>query len=111
MIKRRLVLGVISGAVLGIFCIIGASVRSGFTQEVFYLFAFWYNRVVLGMAIGLANATKNLKYALIRGAIIGGVVSFAFFSSTNFSDIVGFLAGIVYGVIIEFFLFKLSNNK
>ena len=110
---KRLLLGISAGAILGIFCIIGASVRSGFTHEADYLFAFWYNRVIIGMAIGLASQLNDLRKVILRGAIIGTAVSFAFLSSTGFGDFVGFFAGLVYGVIIDFVLFKtkMLRNK
>lgn len=100
MLTKKLLFCTLSGAFLGIFCIIGAQVRSGFERDFIYLFAFWYNRVLMGFAIGLAPGLPDIKYSLIRGAAIGAVVSFAFFASTGFDDIIGFIAGIVYGVII-----------
>ncbi len=39
--------------------------------------------------------------ALLRGALLGLLVSFAFYSSTEFNDPVSFVAGIFYGVILE----------
>jgi hypothetical protein len=48
--------------------------------------------------------------ALGRGALLGLLVSFAFYSSTGFEDIVGFIAGIVYGVIIEYAALKLDKK-
>ena len=104
-------LGVVAGAILGVFCIIGASIRSGFTQESGYLFAFWYNKVIMGMAIGLAVQLKDVRKVLVRGAAIGAAVSFAFFSSTGFSDLIGFFAGVVYGVIIDFTLYIIVKNN
>ena len=110
---KRLLLGILAGAILGVFCIIGASVRSGFAHEADYLFAFWYNRVIIGMAIGLAAPLSELRKVLLRGAIIGTAVSFAFLSSTGYGDLTGFFAGVVYGVIIDFVLFKtkMLQNK
>lgn len=104
MLNKRLIIAVIMGALLGIVCIIGAQVRSGFTQPSWYLFAFWYNRVILGIVIGFAPSLKRYHHAIIRGAIFGLVVSFAFYISTNYSDLTGFIAGIVYGIIIELVL-------
>ena len=105
--SKRLMFGLITGAILGVFCIIGAQVRSDFTQSISYLFSFWYNRVLMGLVIGLFSSNYKLKVLLIRGAIVGGLVSLAFYSATGFSDLIGFLAGIFYGVIIEFVLYKL----
>ena len=54
MFTRRMVVSVITGALLGIICIIGAQLRSGFANEAYYLFAFWFNRLLMGIVIGLA---------------------------------------------------------
>jgi len=104
--NKRVIIGLITGAILGIFCIIGAQVRSDFTQSISYLFSFWYNRVLMGLVIGLFGGQYRLHILLTRGALLGALVSLAFYSATGFSDLIGFLAGIVYGVIIEFVLYK-----
>ena len=99
--RRRLYIGLASGAVLGIFCIIGASVRSGGDATVDYLFSFWFNRVVMGLVIGLLPVIKNPVKLSIRGLVVGLFISFAFFSSTEFQDWLGFFAGGAYGIIME----------
>src|SRR5690554_4001470 len=99
--KKRLIISIMVGSILGIFCIIGAQLRSGFDKDAVYLFAFWYNRFLMGVVIGLLSPT-SLKKSLIRGLIIGLIVSFAFYSTTGFSDIIGFVVGLFYGVIIAY---------
>lgn len=110
--KRRLIVSVIMGSILGVLCIVGAQLRSGFAFDGMYLFAFWFNRFLMGLFFGLLSSI-SLKMALLRGAIIGTIVSFAFYSATGFSDIIGFIAGLVYGVIIEYvvYLFSPKNKK
>ena len=107
--SKRMIFGLIIGAILGIFCIIGAQVRSDFTQSVTYLFSFWYNRVLMGLVIGLLPTGNKLKFLIFRGMVVGALISLSFYSATNFSDLTGFLAGIVYGVIIELVLLKLAK--
>lgn len=102
MMTNRMKISIVAGALLGVVCILGAQLRSGFEREALYLFAFWYNRLLMGIAIGFAKEIQELKRALGRGAILGLLVSFAFYSSTGFEDAVGFAAGIFYGVIIEY---------
>ncbi len=111
MLGQRLIVSIAAGAILGVFCIVGASIRSGFEQEAFYLFAFWYNRLLMGLVIGLAGDKLGMPQVLLRGALLGAIVSFAFYSATGFGDFVGFLAGIVYGVIIEYVAFKYRKVK
>jgi len=99
----------LTGAILGVVCIVGASIRSGFDLNVTYLFAFWYNRLLMGFVIGLLDGRLGMPKVLYRGAGIGLLVSFAFYSSIGFGDPVGFVAGIIYGVIIEYVAFKYGN--
>ncbi len=101
MLTKRMKVSLITGAILGVVCIAGASVRSGFELNAFYLFAFWYNRLLMGFIIGLLDAKPGSPKVLYRGAFIGFLVSFAFYSSISFADPIGFVAGIIYGVIIE----------
>ncbi len=111
MFTKRLWLCLTSGAILGIVCIIGVSIRSGFKIDAVYLFSIWFNRLLMGLLIGAPWKNLNLFKSIARGAILGLLVSFAFYSAVNFSDLVSFLAGIVYGIIIEIVAFKFANIR
>lgn len=101
---KRVLIGIITGAILGVICILGANLRSTETLETTYLFAFWFNRVLIGLVVGLIS--KNiLKLRIAHGAFFGTLVSFGFYSATNFKDLIGFIAGIVYGVIIALVIY------
>ena len=65
----------------------------------------------MGLLIGLPWSKISLPKSILRGAILGLAVSFAFYSSTGFGDIVSFLAGIVYGMIIEGIAFKFGTDE
>jgi uncharacterized membrane protein len=107
--NRRLKEALIGGALLGIICVVGAYVRSGSSASPGFVFSLWYNRVIIGLAVGAPwKATRRTK-ALLRGAILGLAVSFAFYSSTGFQDHISFVAGIVYGVILEGWLSRSKN--
>ena len=106
MFTKRMWICLASGAILGIFCIVGALIRSGFESDAYYLFALWYNRLLMGLVIGAARGNLSLAKTIGRGAALGLIVSFAFYSSTGFSDIVSFLAGVIYGIIIEYVAFR-----
>ena len=98
---KRLKEALIGGALLGIVCVVGAYIRSGSTASSVFVFSLWYNRVIIGLAVGAPwNETKRSN-ALLRGAFLGLLVSFAFYSSTGFQDPISFMAGIVYGAILE----------
>jgi len=109
-INRRLAVSLTTGAFLGLLCIAGAYARSGFELNQTYLFALWYNRVIMGMVIGLAGNNKSLPFILIRGALLGLAVSLAFFSASFFQGTVSFAAGIIYGVIIEYSAFRYGHH-
>ena len=108
--SRRMLVCIITGALLGVICIIGAQLRSGFANEAYYLFAFWFNRLLMGIVIGLAWNKVNTMQAIARGAILGLLVSFAFYSSTGFADIIGLVVGIFYGIIIEYVALRLDRK-
>lgn len=100
-LTKRMKASSITGAALGIVCIIGALIRTGGGSGAGFLFALWYNRLLMGMVIGLMDDSTDMPRLLIRGAMAGLLVSFAFYSAAGFGDAVSFLAGIVYGIIIE----------
>ena len=108
--KKRLVESLLGGVLLGIVCVVGAYVRSDFTASPDFVFSLWYNRVIIGLVIGAPWATLSKRNELIRGGLLGLLVSFAFYSSTNFSDPISFLAGIVYGVILAAWLSRSTSN-
>jgi uncharacterized membrane protein len=108
--KKKIITGTITGALLGVVCIIGASIRNPEGLSTAYLFSFWFNRVILGLFIALLPSvceTTAQKY--IRSVLAGLLISFMFYSATGFSDLIGFLAGGLYGFIIEFVLSKVSG--
>lgn len=60
--------------------------------------------------VGLASCqtTKNI---VIRGALLGFVVSGSLFLATSFIDIPGFVAGIFYGIVIEIIITRYSKKQ
>lgn len=103
--SKRLNVSLIAGAVLGVVCIAGLGVRSGgLAGKGLFAVALWYNRVIMGLVVGLAGAWQLVRTPAnryLRGALLGLLISAAFFLSTGLQDAVSFLAGIVYGLIIE----------
>jgi len=109
--KQRVIFGLILGALLGVVCIVGASLRMPGELSNVYLFSFWFNRLLMGLVIGLFPRLSTLKMSLLRGVFLGALVSFAFYSATEFLDFTGFAAGLVYGIVIETVLFYKGNLK
>ena len=106
---KRIIIGLIAGAILGVFCIVGAHTRYDGTQEISYLFSFWLIRLLMGFCIGLVPNCKVLWRLLVRGAVIGLFIGFTFYSATEFMDLLGFLVSAVYGVIIAFVIYKFDE--
>lgn len=104
--KKRLIVTIITGSILGIVCIVGAQLRSGFEREAVYLFSFWFNRFLMGVFFGFLPTEAPVKNRLLRGLLFGFLISFAFYSATGFDDLTGFIAGGVYGLIIEYVAIK-----
>ncbi len=105
---KRLIIGIVMGAFLGIFCVIGVSLRLPnpvYPNATIYLTGAWYNRVVMGALIGLAGGIKlykdenNIVNSIIRGAIIGAFVSVGFSFLSQSITLTYFLAGIAWGIV------------
>jgi hypothetical protein len=110
--NRRALTGLILGAVLGVLCIFGVNFRMGDQVTGLFLFATWFNRIVMGLMIGFYTpASKKLSTAALRGGILGLVVSFSLYSATDFLDTPGFIAGIFYGIIIDVICTKYGEIK
>ncbi|HDD60915.1 MAG TPA: hypothetical protein ENF22_00105 [Chloroflexi bacterium] len=110
--NKRIALSILTGAILGIFCILGASVRIGWQGNQHLIFSLWYNRLIMGLLIGLAGNLVIIKRDwnwVLRGASLGLVVSAAYFFTSGAVDWVSLFAGVVYGVIIEFVLKRFAS--
>jgi hypothetical protein len=102
---KRIIIAILTGSILGILCIIGAGERLGVSGNGLFLFALWYNRFLMGVVIGIASDLKIIRTkwnVLLRGGILGLIVTSAFFLSTGLRDIPSFFAGIIYGLIIDY---------
>jgi hypothetical protein len=118
--RKRLGIAILSGALLGILCIIGVGARipGGYLANFVFLIGMWYNRVIMGLIIGLADEVVIIKgensrmwsNAIVRGLFFGFLVSSAIFLSTEFRDLLSFFAGLAYGVIIDVVATAFSRN-
>ena len=109
--SKRMKEALIGGALLGIICVVGAYIRSGSTASPGFVFSLWYNRVIIGLAVGAPWKETSRNKALLRGGLLGLLVSFAFYSATGFQDHISFVAGIVYGVILEAWLSRSKKQS
>ena len=109
--NKRMIKGLVGGAILGLFCVVGAYIRSDYTASLNFLFSLWYNRVIIGLVVGAPWVKTTRIRALIRGAILGLLVSFSFYSITGFQEHVSFAAGILYGLILEVWLSRPEKQQ
>lgn len=102
--NKRLTIGILMGAFLGLFCIAGVGLRIGFAGNELFLFSMWYNRVVMGLVVGLAGGLRIVDSpynVYVRGLVLGLVVTAAITFTSEFRDWPSFFAGLVYGVLID----------
>jgi len=98
---KRIGFATLIGAVLGRV--------GGWIGNEILLIGLWYNRVIMGLLIGFAGDLQLIKKdnrskwlnSTMRGVILGFLVSLQFYLSTNLLDLLSFLAGILYGIVID----------
>ncbi|GAG85512.1 unnamed protein product [marine sediment metagenome] len=122
---KRLGISTVTGAILGVFCILGAVQRipGNFSANLAYLMGIWSMRVILGIVIGLAGSiviVKGEKWqpwvnAVIRGILFGLIFAIAILLIDPFKDYSTFAAGIAYGpvtdLITTFIIFLIHKKK
>ena len=98
------------GAILGVFCILGVRTRlpaNPLPNASIYLLGAWYNRLIMGIMIGLAGEIHifSEKYqwleSILRGLVIGAIISVSFSFLQQALTWTYFFAGIIYGLIID----------
>jgi hypothetical protein len=111
--SKRIAIATTIGLLCGLFCAYATSKMenpaTGAPFGIFILLATVYNRALIGFVIGIADGI-NL-HPVLRGAILGAVVSFAmtipaFEQGTGALILVPF--GVVYGIIADFLATKFS---
>ncbi len=98
------------GVVLGVICILGVRTRMPLNPEpnaTIYLLGAWYNRLIMGIIIGLAGGIHifQKKYrifeSVLRGLFIGALISVSFAFLQQVITVTYFVAGLAYGIIID----------
>ena len=113
-LSKRLGVSLIAGAVLGVFCIVGMSIRLAAVLSALDLLAMWYNRLLIGLVIGVAGELRLIPgkaNRYLRGAVLGFLVGLGIFLSTGLTNVLSLLAGIVYGMIIEWAAARYGRAK
>ena len=109
-IYLRTLISTLLGAILGIFCIIGVNKRlpvNPVPNTAIFLTAAWYNRLIMGIMVGLAgefhylNEKYHIVESILRGIVIGAIISVSFSFLHQEVTWTYFIAGIFYGLVID----------
>jgi hypothetical protein len=114
---NRMISALILGAIFGLFCAWATSTapipKEWLTLE--FLIYIWYNRLILGFVIGFAENINFIKSrysnAIIRGAIIGTIISVILVIIPGLAAISYLFAGTIYGIIIDVIATKFSKTE
>ena len=114
---KRMLVSLILGALTGVICAIGTVFGNNpiFQISLMYLIYLWYNRLILGFVIGLADKVRIINHELgnsiIRGAMIGAILSIILVIIPGLAAYSLLLAGIVFGIIIDLFATILAPSE
>lgn len=116
---KRFLIATLLGAVFGAFCAYGTKSSSdagtlGFVATTGIIGSVFYNRMMIGMFIGLLGSCK--LHAIIRGAIAGIIVSFGLgitplLDGEPMGAVIMSGAGAVIGIIIDLLTSWLAKEK
>ena len=108
---KRLIISTVTGALLGIVCIIGVGLRieGGYLGNIVYLLGIWMSRLVLGVTIGFVEefiivpgiGWKKWMNVSIRGIFFGLLFSTTVLLIDPHFNYTTFGAGIAYGLITD----------
>ncbi len=119
---RRLIISTITGALLGIICIIGVGSRifgGDYLGNIVYLLGIWMSRLVLGVTIGFVEeftivpriGWKKWMNASIRGIFFGLLISTTVLLIDPYFSYTTFAAGIGYGLITDLVATFLTTDR
>lgn len=107
--SKRVVIATVIGILCGLFCAYGTEMKFPGQFSVLVLAGIVYNRALIGFVIGIADHIK--LNPILRGAVIGAVVTgaMAIYSAEGSLILIAF--GIVYGIITDVIATKYSQKK
>lgn len=119
---RRLIITTITGALLGVICIVGLGIRSfdgDFLNNIVYLMGIWMARLVLGVTMGFVEefiiipglGWKKWVNVSIRGIFFGLLFSTMVLLIDPLFNFISFGAGIAYGLVIDLVATFLTGDK
>jgi FtsH-binding integral membrane protein len=105
--RKRIIVAAVTGALLGVLCIFGASQRAGgWAGNELMLIGLWFNRLLMGLVIGSSVMPLYEKRIwhnhYLIAATWGLLVGLGWYLASGMHDLTAFLVSILYGLIIEF---------
>jgi len=95
--KKRVLIATALGVLFGLVCAYGASTSIGLAWLILALV--FYNRVLLGFVVGIADGIN--VHPVLRGGVLGAVVSLGIVIFAGSSGALLLGAGIAYGIITD----------
>ena len=119
---KRLIISTVTGALLGVICIIGVGSRifdGEYLANIVYLLGIWMSRLALGVTIGFVGefiivpgiAWKKWVNVSIRGIFFGLLFSTTVLLIDPHFSYTTFAAGIAYGLITDLVATFLTSDK
>lgn len=106
---KRVITATVIGTLCGIFCAYGTVWKYPGQFGILILASLVYNRMLIGFIIGIADNIKT--HPVIRGAILGAIISTAIAIPASEGGLILIAFGIVYGIITDFIATKISQKK
>ena len=111
---KRVLIATVVGALCGVFCAWGTSQikEPSFPVTAGVLVSVFYNRLLIGFFVGLADNVK--LHSVIRGALIGIIITMAMsiipiIDGQVTGGIMFLIPGIIYGILADVIATKFSK--
>ena len=113
--NKRLLICTAGGLIAGIVCSAGGLMSGNIVEFSFYAMAGpFFNRLMLGFVIGISSLRINyLLHGMLMGFLISLINSLTFLEDGIRGFLFFTIAGIIYGLLIEFFankVFRAGQN-
>lgn len=110
---KRLMICLILGALAGLYCAFATAAFNKVSLD--YLIYIWYNRLILGFVISIADKITIIKNkrgnSIVRGAVIGGLLSIIVVIIPGLATISYLFVGILFGALIDLIATLLAPSQ
>jgi hypothetical protein len=106
--SKRMQLAVIISGIFGLFCVFGSTTLNliMISASLPMLAHIFFNRILIGLMIGLGEgldlADSQMENSLLRGALIGAIVSIGPALILGQGALLFMIAGAIYGAITDY---------